>query len=55
MKTFLQYLGAMFVLGGVICVAIYYFATPTNALLVTAVVLELVGLLGYIVVNKILD
>ena len=52
MKTFLQYLGAMFVLAVVICLAVYFFANPTNALLVAAVVLELVGLLGYIVINK---
>ena len=52
MKTFLQYLGAMFVLAGVICLAVYFFANPTNALLVAAVALELVGLLGYIVINK---
>ena len=52
MKTFLQYLGAMFVLAGVICLAVYFFAKPTNALLVAAVALELVGLLGYIVINK---
>ena len=52
MKTFLQYLGAMFVLAGVICLAVYFFAVPTNSLLVAAEALELAGLLGYIVINK---
>jgi len=52
MKTVLQYLGAILVLCGVICLAVYFFAKPVNALLVAAVVLELVGILGYIFINK---
>lgn len=52
MKTVLQYLGAILVLCGVICLAVYFFANPTNALLVSAVVLEVVGILGYIIINK---
>jgi len=52
MKTFLQYIGAILVLCGVVCLAIYFFAKPVNALLVVAIVLELVGILGHIFINK---
>lgn len=52
MKNFLQYIGAILVLCGVICLAVYFFAMPTNALLVAAVVLELAGILGHIIINK---
>lgn len=52
MKTILQYLGAILVLCGVLCLAVYFFAAPVNSLLVAAVVLELVGILGFIVINK---
>ena len=53
MKTFLKYLGALLVLCGVICLAIYYFAAPTNTLLWLSLVLEFVGILSYIIINKI--
>lgn len=52
MKTFLKYLGALLVLCGVICLAIYYFAAPTNTLLWLSLVLELVGILSYILIHK---
>lgn len=52
MKTFLQYLGTFIVLAGVICLAVYFFAMPKNSLLATAILLEVVGLLSYIVINK---
>ncbi|MBQ0035213.1 MAG: hypothetical protein KBS77_07960 [Bacteroidales bacterium] len=52
MKTLLQNLGAILVLCGVCCLAVYFFAVPANTLLVAAVVLELVGILGYILINK---
>jgi len=55
MKTFLKYLGALLVLCGVICLAIYYFAAPTNTLLWLSLVLELVGILAYIIINKKID
>lgn len=55
MKTFLKYLGALLVLCGVICLAIYYFAEPTNTLLWLSLVLEFVGILSYIIINKKID
>jgi len=55
MKTLLKYLGALLVLCGVICLAIYYFANPTNTLLWLSMVLEFVGILAYIFINKNVD
>ncbi len=52
MNTLLKYLGALLVLCGVVCLAIYYFAVPTNTLLWLSLVLELVGILAYIFINK---
>lgn len=52
MKAFLKYLGALLVLCGVICLAVYYFAAPTNTLLWLSLVLEFVGILSYILINK---
>ncbi len=55
MNTFLKYLGPILVLLGVVCLAIYYFAVPENALLISAAVIEVVGILAYIIINKKLD
>ncbi len=55
MNTFLKYLGAILVICGVICLAVYYFALPANGLLVTALVLEVVGILGHIILNKYIE
>lgn len=55
MKTLLSYLGTFLVLCGVICLVVYYFAVPSNALLAASLVLEVVGILGYIFINKALD
>lgn len=52
MKTFLQYLGILLVLCGVICLVVYFFAVPSNALLASSLALEAVGILGYIFINK---
>ena len=51
----MEYLGALLVLCGVVCLAIYYFAAPTNTLLWLSMVFEVVGILTYIFVNKKLD
>ena len=40
------------VLLGVVCLLVYAFAIPSNALLVTALVLEIVGILLYIILGK---
>ncbi len=55
MNTFLKYLGALLVLCGVVCLAIYYFSVPANALLVVALVLEVIGILAHILINKYID
>ncbi len=55
MKTLLKYSGAILVLCGVVCLAVYYFAVPTNTLLWLSLVLELVGILAYIIINKKID
>ncbi len=55
MKTLLQYSGIILVLCGVLCLCVYYFATPTNSLLVASMILEVVGILGYIIINKYIE
>ncbi len=55
MNTFLKNLGAILMLCGVICLAVYYFAAPTNALLVAAIVIEVVGIFAQIIINKKID
>lgn len=51
MKTLLKYLGAILLLCGVLCLVVYYFWMPSNALLTTSLVLEVVGILAYIFIN----
>lgn len=51
MKTLLKNLGAILVLCGVLCLVVYYFWIPSNALLATSLVIELVGIIGFIVTN----
>lgn len=55
MKSLLKNLGIILVLCGVICLVVYYFSTPSNALLVSSLVLELVGILAYVIVNRFID
>ncbi|MBQ8099747.1 MAG: hypothetical protein IJV55_02635 [Paludibacteraceae bacterium] len=55
MKTFLQYLGAILLLCGVLCLVVYFFWVPSNALLVSSLVLEVIGILGYICANRFLE
>ncbi len=55
MKTFLKYLGAILVLCGVLCIVYYYFFTQTNALLLVSVILEVVGIISFIVLNKYIE
>ena len=52
MKTFLQYLGIILLLLGVVCLIVYKYSVPENALLITAMALEFVGILCYIIFNK---
>ncbi|MCQ2334236.1 MAG: hypothetical protein MJZ89_00185 [Paludibacteraceae bacterium] len=52
MKNLFQYLGVILVLCGVVCLVVYYFAVPSNGLLAASLVLEFVGILAYIFINK---
>ncbi len=52
MNNSLKYLGVVLILLGVVCLIVYKYALPSNALLIIAMVLELAGILGYIFVNK---
>ena len=52
MNTLLKNLGAILVLLGVVCLAIYYFGVQVNGLLVASMVLEVAGILSYIFVNR---
>ena len=52
MDTLLKNLGAILVLLGVVCLAIYNFGVQVNGLLVAALVLQVGGLFAYILINK---
>jgi hypothetical protein len=52
MNTLLKNLGAILVLLGVVCLAVYYFGVQVNALLVASMVLEVGGLFAHILINK---
>ena len=52
MNTFIKYLGAIIVLLGVACLAVYHWAAPLNLLLVLSLVLEFAGILTFILVNR---
>lgn len=54
MKNLLENLGAILVLLGVICLAVYYFGVQVNALLVASMVLEVAGVLSYVFLSKLL-
>lgn len=55
MKSLIKYSGAIVVLLGILCLIIYHFSVHTNGLLVLALVLEVVGILGYIIINRYVD
>lgn len=52
MKSFLNYLGVILLLLGVVCLVVYRYALPANALLISGIVLEVAGVLAYIILNK---
>ncbi len=54
MENFLKYLGVFLVLIGVGVLVYYTYGTPSNALLVTAASLMIVGVIEFIVANKML-
>jgi len=55
MKTFLKYLGVILLLLGVVCLVVYKYALPVNGLLIAAMVLELAGIISYVLINRKLD
>ncbi len=55
MKSLLKYLGVFVLLLGVVLLVVYKYAFPENSLLVASIVLEVVGVLSYIFINKALD
>jgi membrane associated rhomboid family serine protease len=55
MKTLLKNLGVLVLLAGIGCLAYYYFSKPENYLLVVGLVLEVVGILTYVIVNRFVD
>ena len=52
MNTLLKNFGAILVLLGVVCLAVYYLGVQVNGLLVAALALEVAGVLSYILINK---
>ena len=52
MNTLMKNLGAILVLLGIVCLAVYYFGVQVNALLVAGLALEFAGILAYIFLNK---
>jgi hypothetical protein len=52
MSNVRKYFGVILLLLGFICLTIYKWALPDNALLVIAMLLELAGIIVYIRINK---
>lgn len=52
MNAFLKNLGVIILLIGFLCLVVYKVAVPANGLLVCSLVLEFVGILAYIIINK---
>jgi len=48
METFKKYLGVILLLLGVLCLVIYKLALPTNALLICSMVLEVGGIVAFV-------
>ncbi len=57
MNSLFKNLGLIIFLCGVVCLCVYYFSVrvSSNGLLVSSLVLEFVGILAYIIINKLLD
>jgi len=52
MNNLLKNIGLVLVLLGVACLVVYETSVQTNILLVVALVLEVIGILAYIVLNR---
>jgi hypothetical protein len=55
MKSLMKYLGVILLLLGVVCLVLYKFSLPENWLLVSAMALEFVGIISYVLINKNID
>ena len=55
MKSLLKYLGVIILLMCLVCLVVYKFAVPENWLLISSIILEVIGILSYILINKALD
>lgn len=55
MKNFLKdYAGIILVLIGVICLVVYFFASISNVLLAVGLILEIIGILAFLLLNRII-
>lgn len=52
MNALLKNLGVIILLIGFLCLVTYNFAVPSNTLLVTSLVLEFIGMVVYVFINK---
>ena len=52
MDSLKKFLGVILLLLGVLCLLLYRFAMPQNALLIGGIALEIAGILAYIFINK---
>ena len=52
MENLLKNLGAILVLLGVVCLAVYYFGVQVNGLLVAALTFQVAGLFAHVILNK---
>jgi putative flippase GtrA len=52
METLLKNFGIIILLLGVVCLVVYKFACPSNALLIVSIALEIAGIISYIVINR---
>ncbi len=52
MKTFLKYLGLIILLLGVVCLVCYQYAVQQNYMLLIGILLEVAGIVVYVITNK---
>ena len=55
LNTFLKNLGVLIVLAGVICLVVYFLGQQKNILLSIGLGVQALGIVTYVVVNKILN
>lgn len=55
LNTFLKNLGVLIVLAGVICLVVYFLGQQKNILLAIGLGVQALGIVTYVVINKILN